>query len=122
MHRLLALSILLSILIDAKDRPTYPEHGKIVAVHIGNDSRTLPVYTDPYGKTHGGNSVKRKTHTYRIETDTRIYELTESGGGIANSVGDEIDFRVEKERAFIRNGDKERKCEVSGIEQKTKTP
>ncbi len=114
--------MLLSISIDAKDRPTYPEHGKVVAVHIGNDSRTLPVYTDPYGKTHGGNSINRKTHTYRIETDTRVYELTESGGGTANSVGDEIDFRVEKERAFIRNGDKERKCEVSGIEQKAKTP
>jgi hypothetical protein len=123
-YRLVAVSILLSVSIDANDKPAkaYPEHGKIVAVHVGNDSRTLPAHTDPYGKIQGGGSVNRKTHTYRIETDALIYELTEYGRGVANSLGDEVDFRVEKDRAFIKNGDKERKCDVSGLEQKAKTP
>jgi hypothetical protein len=120
---LLSLSISVFGSAVAKDKPlkTYPERGKIVAIHVGNNSRTLPVYTDSYGKTHGGNSIKRKPRTYRIETNDRIYELTEPGRGVANTLGDDIDFRVEKDKAFIRDGQKERKCDVTGVEQKPPT-
>ena len=81
--RLLFLSILLFSPVVAKDKTpkSYPEHGKIAAVHVGSNSRTLPVYTDPYGKTHGGNSVNRKTHTYRIETDTRHLRINRTRSG-----------------------------------------
>ena len=122
MNRLLVVFLLASIPIAAGDKPakTYPEHGRVVAIRTGENSKTLPVYTDPYGKTRGGFSVSSKTHTYRIETETRFYELTEERRGAIASLGDIVDFRIEKkDKAFVRNGEKEWKCMVTGVEQKS---
>ena len=57
---------------------------------------------------------------YRIETETRFYELTEERRGAIASLGDIVDFRIEKkDKAFVRNGEKEWKCMVTGVEQKS---
>lgn len=79
---------------------------------------SVPVYTDPYGKSHGGFSVNHETHTYRIETDTLVYELTERSKKPGFSVGDSVEFRIEKEKAYVRDRDKERKYDITGTEQK----
>jgi hypothetical protein len=42
---------------------------------IGAVPHTTPVYTDPYGKTHGGVLHMRYLLVFRIETDTKFYEL-----------------------------------------------
>jgi hypothetical protein len=105
----------------AGDKPAkvYPEHGRVSAIHSGQNSRTVPVYTDPYGKTHGGFSVRSKTHTYRIETETRLYKLTDERHAVSTSLGDGVDFRIEKkDKAYIKNGEKEWECTVTGIEEK----
>ena len=101
-----------------KEPKTYPVHGSIVAVHVGAKSNSVPVYTDPYGKSHGGFSESQKTHTYRIETDTLVYDLTERSKKPSFSVGDSVEFRVEKEKAYIRDRDKERKYDITGTERK----
>lgn len=121
-NRLLILTAILASAVVAGDKPAkvYPEHGRIVAIRSGQNSRTLPVYTDPYGKTHGGFTVHSDTHTYRIETDNRFYELTEQSRGASLSLGDYVDFRIEKrDRAYVRNGEKEWRWAVTLVEQKT---
>jgi len=113
---------LLPILAIANDKlpKTYAIHGSVVAIHVGDVSRSIPVYTDPYGKSHGGFSAHNETHIYRIETETLVYELTERSKKPSLSVGDSVEFRVEKEKAYVRDGDKERKYNITGTEQKVK--
>jgi hypothetical protein len=115
-----ALLILSLSLAFGKDKPTkvYPQHGTVVAVRTGEYSRTVPVRTDSYGKTWGGYSHRRKTQTYRIETETLVYEIMEREKNPRLTVGDGIDFRIEKQRAYLREGDKERKYELVATEQK----
>lgn len=115
--------LLLSGIAVAQDKPpkTYPEHGTVVAMRVGEQSRTLPVYTDPYGKTHGGMSVNRRRHIYRIETDTRFYEL-EGGRKPTLELNQSIEFRIEKESAYVQQGKKEEKYRIVGVEQKPGTP
>jgi DNA-directed RNA polymerase subunit E'/Rpb7 len=123
MKTILLAAIFLPILAFANDKPpkTYPIHGSVIAVHVGTVSRGGGVYTDPYGKTHGGGTVNHETHTYRIETDTLVYELTERSKKPRFSVGDSVEFRIEKEKAYVQEGDKERKYDITGTEQKPPT-
>lgn len=89
-------------------------------MRIGQESHTLPVYTDPYGKTHGGMSVNRRRHIYRIETDTKFYEL-EGKRKATLELNQRIEFRIEKELAYVQHGKKEEKYRIVGIEQKPGT-
>ncbi len=109
------LALLISLYASEK---AYPEHGKIIAMHEGQYSSTLPVYTDPYGKTRGGSSVRHIALTYKIETASRIFEITTYKKADSLNVGDEITLRIEKEAAFVPNGKKERRYRVTGVELK----
>ena len=103
-----AIVIFLAVMIPVrtllpKDQPkTYPEEGKIVgsgttarAVAAGNTTRTV------------------FTHTYKVATDTKIFELDcnkvpfitstggECGGDKKLAIGDSIHFRIQKSWAYI---------------------
>jgi hypothetical protein len=101
MKMLLLAAIFLPILAFANDKPpkTYPIHGSVVA--IANEG-----------------SHNSETHTYRIETNTLIYELSERNTKSRFSLGDVIEFRIEEEKAWVREGDKEREYWISRMEQK----
>ena len=83
----------------AKNEPkTYPESGKIIGV--GTSKRAVSDRTV-------------FTHSYKVETDTKIYELDcgkmpffsrtggECGGDKKLKLGDEIHFRTQKEWVYI---------------------
>jgi hypothetical protein len=75
----------------------------------------LPVYTDPYGKAHGGVSKINRLPVYRIETDTKFYEF-EGKKKQTLPLGDTVHFRLEKEWAYAQEGDKEEKLRVVAVE------
>lgn len=60
---------------------------------IGAVPHTTPVYTDPYGKTHGGVSHMRYLPVFRIETGTKLYELEGKKKQWLN-MGDTIQLRL----------------------------
>jgi len=80
-----------------KEPKTYPEIGTVVATRTQELSYTTPVYTDPYGKTQGGVSLTSRLPVYRIETDTKFYELEGRSKKQTLTLGDAIRFRLEKE-------------------------
>jgi hypothetical protein len=96
---------------------SYPETGKVVALKTAEQPHSTPVYTDPYGKTHGGVSTVRRLPVFRVETATKSYDLEGKRKDVLN-LGDTIDFRIDKEWAYVRQGDKEKKFRVVGIELK----
>lgn len=100
-----------------KQPKTYSEIGKVVALKTAEQPHTTPVYTDPYGKTHGGISTVRRLPIFRVETDTKFYDLEGKRKDVLN-LGDTVEFRLEKEWAYVRQGDKEKKFRVVGIELK----
>ena len=110
----LALLLVATTAALAKDKnpKTYPERGTVVAVRQERETRTLGVYTDPYGKTHGGQSIHRMVPISRIETETRFYEVI---GRL--ELGQAVEFRIEKNHAYmpLENG-KEGKYRVVGVE------
>jgi len=96
---------------------TYPERGTIVAMHEADRSFTTGVYTDPYGKTHGGNSIHVKRPVYRVETEAKFYEL-EGRKKYHLAIGEAVQFRIEKEWVYLQREDKEQKLRVVGVELK----
>ena len=55
---------------------------------------------------------------YKIDTADRIYELTGGRRGSLN-VGEEVNFRIEKKKAYVLRGPKEQRFEVTGVELNT---
>jgi hypothetical protein len=104
-----------SVCSKEKNPKTYPEHGTVLAMHDSLHSYTNGVYTDSYGKSHGGNSTTIRKHVYRVETTTRLYEL-EGKKKDQLEIGGVIDFRIEKDRAYIQRGEKEEKFRIVGVE------
>lgn len=92
---------------------TYPVSGKVVAVHVAEQNRFIPGYDNGGGAKSAGVSVKDRQQVYRVETVDRYYEL-EGGSREALEVGAEIAFRLEKGRAFVKLGDKEKKLRIIG--------
>lgn len=92
MTKTLAAVLLLSLPSIANDKPqkTYPEHGEVIATEIedlgaisrGGTGRTVPIIV----------------RTCTVKTDTMEYKI----GTARFSVGDTIDFRIEKNRVFMR--------------------
>jgi hypothetical protein len=103
----------------AKDRApkTYPEQDRVIANRIAEQAHTTPVYTDPYGKTHSGVTAIRRLPVFRVETDTKFYEF-EGKRKQELPLGDTIQFRLEKEWAYIQQGDKQQRFRVVGTELK----
>lgn len=97
----------------AKDKNrTYPEGGKIIATGINQVPRTQ-TSTGPNGAVYS-HRVVVATRTYTVQTITRTYVLDcaktphifsrtpgECGGDKKLQIGDEIHFRIEKNKAYI---------------------
>jgi hypothetical protein len=64
-----------------------------------------PVYTDPYGKTHGGGTTMRKVPVYTIRTENMEYDFAARRNDRFN-LGNQIDFRLEGRHLFFRGNDK----------------
>jgi hypothetical protein len=127
---LLAVVFLLLVLPEAviagHEPKTYPEGGKIIAGGLSQHTVNGP----PMGSM--GSTVQTKySHTYRIETEKRIYELDcgkvsawhstgkGCGGKTPLEIGDSIQFRREKESVYILlPGGSEQKLRILGEELK----
>lgn len=103
----------LSAAASDKQPKTYPLHGTIIAMHAEVYGGSSPVYTDPYGKTHGGGSTMRRVPIYTIRTEDMEYEVAARRADHFN-LGDQIDFRLEGRHLFIREGDKDERRSLMG--------
>jgi hypothetical protein len=115
----------------AKETKTYPESGKVIGIGQNEHTKTHPVT----GNNMGGGSYSVYSHTYKIETETKIYEMDcgktpmvfgstgkECGGDKPLQIGDVIRFRVEKGTARIPLSDgSEQKLRVLSEEAKPET-
>ncbi|MGA7293478.1 MAG: hypothetical protein WBW85_13145 [Terriglobales bacterium] len=132
---LLALFVFALIVLSgasaAKEPKVYPESGKVTGIGQNEHTKTHP----QTGNNMGGGSYSVYSHTYKIETDTRIYELDcgktpmflgstghECGGDKPLQIGDVIHFRVEKGSVHIplSNGS-EQKLRILNEEAKPET-
>jgi hypothetical protein len=66
-------------------------------------------------------SVRHRKHVYRVETETRFYEL-EGEEKSTMELNETIQFRIEKESAYVQSGNKEQKYRIVGIDQKPDKP
>ncbi len=132
---LLALFILAVVALSgtaaAKEAKTYPESGKVIGIGQNEHTKTHP----KTGNNTGGGSYSVYSHTYKIETDTKIYEMDcgktpmflgstgkECGGDKPLQIGDVIHFRVEKGSAHIPLPDgSEEKLRILNEEAKPET-
>jgi len=92
---------------------TYPESGKVVASGLNEHTKSRHAWSGPNGDSHGGGTYSAYSHTYKIETDTKIFEIDcgktamfhsngpECGGDTKLQIGDVIHFRIEKDTFFI---------------------
>ena len=109
-----AMIVLTQIALAEKEAKAYPEQGKIVG--MGTSGHTI---SSGGGMVMNGtgniNTHSREvyTHVYKVETDTKIYELdcgkkptfhstgAECGGDKKFEIGDVIHFRVENGWAHV---------------------
>jgi hypothetical protein len=117
----------------AKEPKTYPETGKIIGIGQNEHTKSHPK-TGKDGSM-GGGTYSVYSHTYKIETDTRVYEVDcgktpmflgstghECGGDKPLQIGDVIHFRVEKGSAHISLSDgSEQKLRILNEEAKPDT-
>lgn len=97
---------------------TYPERGTVLAMHTAETSFTTGVSTDQNGKTSGGESYRRIRPVYRIEREKMFYELEGLKREQSLQIGQSVDFRIEKDKAYVQRGAKEQKFRVVGVESK----
>jgi hypothetical protein len=116
---LLVLVSQLDALPKDKEQKIYPEKGTVVAIHLSEHPYTIPSYTDGDGKTRSGVSITYKTPIFRVETETKFYEL-EGGKKDSFNLGDAIQFRIEKNSAYVQRGSKEQKLQIIGMDLKEK--
>jgi hypothetical protein len=109
-------------LAEDKSPKEYPLHGTVVAMRTERVAGSAPVYTDPYGKTHGGGTLMRRSEVYTIRTADMEYDV------IAHkrdkfAIGDQVDFRWEggkRGRVFVRSGDKDARFYLVGQRMRDK--
>ncbi len=114
----------------AKEAKEYPESGRVIGIGQNEHTKNHP----KTGNGMGGGSYSVYSHTYKIETDTKIYELDcgktpmfgvtgkECGGDKPLQIGDEIHFRVEKGTAHIPLSDgSEQRLRILNEEAKRET-
>ena len=90
---LLYLTVCSAVFAQDKASDAYPEHGKVIA------------------NTVSAKSTARGVPVFRVETDTRVYEF-EGNNESKLAVGDTIQFRIENDSAYVRQGDKEQTFKV----------
>ena len=108
------LALVLPLYALAKHEPrTYPGFGKVVGTGLNEHTKSRTAWTDHEGNSHGGGTYSAYSHTYRIETDSTIFELDcgktalfhstgkACGGEKGLEIGDEIHFRAEKESFYF---------------------
>jgi hypothetical protein len=99
--------------------PNYPDKGKVVAVRVDEHTDYAPIFpTDSKGRTHGGEAFTHRKQVYRVETDDRIYEFA-GGKDPLLAVGDAVEFRIEKETAHVRAGEKDKKYRIVSTTSKS---
>lgn len=127
------LLLALSLSANAKHEPkTYSENGKVVATGLNEHTKSRHQWSDANGSSHGGGTYSAYSHTYRVETDTRIYELDcgktamfhstgkACGGDKGLHIGDEIHFRTENDSFYIPLPDgSEQKLRILNQEMKS---
>ena len=97
----------------AKEPKTYPETGKIIGIGQNEHTKSHPM-TGKDGSM-GGGTYSVYSHTYKIETDTRFYEVDcgktpmflgstghECGGDKPLQIGDVIHFALRRDRLTYR--------------------
>lgn len=111
-------SILAAVLVLCAGASFAQERGTVVAIHSSSQNRFIPGYAGGDGVVGSrGVTVKDTNQVYRIETKTKFYEL-EGGYRPIMSLGDVIEFRIEKGKAITHVGDKEKKFRIVGEELK----
>jgi hypothetical protein len=127
-------------------RKPYPEEGTVTATGTTAHTRTSgSIFGAPGGATDGSVSSRSKyTHTYKVQTATKIFELDCGKEAVFHStgaeclagskpiqVGDTIHFRIDKDSAYIplldQNGthsgeEKLRILSAEAAEAKKETP
>ncbi len=143
-RQIIAVNILLlalSLSLYAKHEPkTYSGNGKVIATGLNEHTKSRHQWSDASGNSHGGGSYSAYSHTYRVETDTRTYELDcgktavfhstgkACGGDKGLQIGDEIRFRTENDSFYISlaDGSEQKlrilKQELKSNEKATSTP
>ncbi|MDR3719077.1 MAG: hypothetical protein P4K98_09760 [Bryobacteraceae bacterium] len=94
-----------------KQPKSYPLHGTVVATHTERYAGSASVYTDPYGKTHGGGTVMHRREVYTIRTPDMEYDVMGHRRG-RFTIGEQVSFRCEEGRrgkCFVQVGEKEEK-------------
>ena len=107
---LFALTIVflfLTAMVFAKEKKKeYPESGKVTAINLNQIRRR-----GGGGANGSGSHIERK-YVYRVETETRIYELECENSALFSTpvckrngkpiaLGDALQFRIEKEWAYV---------------------
>jgi hypothetical protein len=110
------IGILAGIAFAKKEPKTYPEEGRVIATGTTEHTRTSgPIFGAPGGATNGSVSSSSKyTHTYKVQTSTKIFELDCGKEAVFHStgaeclagskpiqVGDVLHFRIAKDYAYI---------------------
>jgi hypothetical protein len=109
MRRVSLATVVLVLVASAKEKPTYPEHGTVVAMRSEKATSGTGVYTDSQGRTHGGQVHTRNVPVFKIHTSTFDYEVE---GRRDLTIGEELNFRVDKRNLYIQRGDKEQKYSI----------
>lgn len=111
---IIAMMILPGTAIAKHEPKTYPESGKVIATGLNQHEKSHPVSGGNGTPVSGGGTYAVYSHTYKIETATKIYEVDcgkvptffhstgkGCGGGKEIEIGDTIQFRIEKDSAYI---------------------
>ena len=113
MNRIAGFLVLWCLLLpvcEGQSAKTYPEHGTVVDLRTEAAADPTLNYADPYGK---------RLPVYRIETENKVYKLEgKKKDKNAFSRGDTVQFRLEKDWAYVHRGDKEQKFRVLAVELK----
>jgi hypothetical protein len=105
--RLIAVIALLMLpswlLAEEKALKTYPLHGTVIAMKTEHRAVDSDVYTD--------------VRVYKVRTVNVDYDI-QAGRGPILTIGRQLDFRIEKNSVFVREGAKERKFRLVGQEKR----
>jgi hypothetical protein len=82
------------------------EHGRVVGVCAGGPTPNVRY------------SLEYPSHVYRIETPKRFYELMDKSKKPTLAPNESVEFRIEKEMAYVVVGKKEKKFNVINVEEK----
>ena len=99
----IVFGVQLSVLAKRQEPKTYPERGVVI------DS-----YADTHGGAYTGSSARKVTPIFRVETDTKVYEIESKKKTLTE--GDTVEFRIDNDWVYVKNGDKEEKFRLVDTE------